>query len=307
VKYSGNKLPPLYVGSTSIKKLKSGYRGSVTSIKYGKIFEDEIKTNPHLFEYEVLSEHETRGLALEAELNKQTELDVVNSDDYFNESLASVDGMFGRDVKGEANPMYGKTHSESAKKEMSEKRGHNKRYNLTKAHKEIVSKTHKGKEVSEYTRSLISKNRKGKNSGVDNPMYGKKQTEETKDKISKARTGQKMNEETKDKISKARTGQKMNEETKDKISKSSMGRIVSKETRDKLSKAAKGKVLSDITRMRISKSNMGKKMSAEAINNYKKSRIGMKYKSSKCPHCGKVGGGGNMLRYHFDNCKLKVD
>jgi hypothetical protein len=22
-----------------------------------------------------------------------------------------------------------------------------------------------------------------------------------------------------------------------------------------------------------------------------------------CPHCGKVGKGGNMLRYHFDNCK----
>lgn len=24
-----------------------------------------------------------------------------------------------------------------------------------------------------------------------------------------------------------------------------------------------------------------------------------------CPHCGKQGGGGNMPRYHFDNCKAK--
>lgn len=24
-----------------------------------------------------------------------------------------------------------------------------------------------------------------------------------------------------------------------------------------------------------------------------------------CPHCGKVGAGGNMGRYHFDNCKNK--
>lgn len=25
-------------------------------------------------------------------------------------------------------------------------------------------------------------------------------------------------------------------------------------------------------------------------------------KKHKCPHCGKVGGGGNMKRYHFENC-----
>jgi hypothetical protein len=24
-----------------------------------------------------------------------------------------------------------------------------------------------------------------------------------------------------------------------------------------------------------------------------------------CPHCGTIGAGGNMLRYHFDNCKHK--
>lgn len=24
-----------------------------------------------------------------------------------------------------------------------------------------------------------------------------------------------------------------------------------------------------------------------------------------CPYCGFVGAGGNMTRYHFDNCKLK--
>lgn len=25
----------------------------------------------------------------------------------------------------------------------------------------------------------------------------------------------------------------------------------------------------------------------------------------ECPHCAKSGGGGNMRRYHFDNCKVK--
>ena len=27
----------------------------------------------------------------------------------------------------------------------------------------------------------------------------------------------------------------------------------------------------------------------------------------KCPHCDKIGGQGNMKRYHFDNCKNKKD
>jgi group I intron endonuclease len=26
----------------------------------------------------------------------------------------------------------------------------------------------------------------------------------------------------------------------------------------------------------------------------------------ECPHCAKTGGGGNMRRYHFDNCKVKT-
>ena len=288
IKYSGEKLPPLYIGSTSMENLKNGYRGSVTSIKYGEIFKEELKNNPHLFEYEVLSEHETRASALEVELTKQIEFGVVESSDYFNEALASVNGMFGRDVSGDSNPMYGKAHSEESKKKMSIKRGNKKRYDVTETHREIISKAHKGKKVSENTKSLISENRKGKNCGNDNHMYGKHHTEETIKKLSEARLGKKASDETRKKISEA-----------------GMGRIVTKVTRDKLSKAMTGKKISEETKKKISESNTGKKMSEDAINNYKKSRIGMKYKESECPHCGKVGGGGNMTRYHFDNCKLK--
>lgn len=32
---------------------------------------------------------------------------------------------------------------------------------------------------------------------------------------------------------------------------------------------------------------------------------GKKYEDVICPHCSKKGSGGNMKRYHFDNCKLK--
>ncbi len=34
---------------------------------------------------------------------------------------------------------------------------------------------------------------------------------------------------------------------------------------------------------------------------------GIKMKERVCPHCGKRGRGGNMTRYHFDNCSLKVE
>jgi hypothetical protein len=35
------------------------------------------------------------------------------------------------------------------------------------------------------------------------------------------------------------------------------------------------------------------------------SRKGLSHKKITCPHCGKVGGNTNMVRYHFNNCKNK--
>lgn len=33
---------------------------------------------------------------------------------------------------------------------------------------------------------------------------------------------------------------------------------------------------------------------------------GLTYEKHECPHCGKIGGGGNMIRYHYDNCKQRT-
>lgn len=41
-------------------------------------------------------------------------------------------------------------------------------------------------------------------------------------------------------------------------------------------------------------------LSTGRLNNEVKS--GYNYEVVQCPHCGKEGGGGNMKRYHFDNC-----
>jgi hypothetical protein len=293
VKYNGEKLPPYYVGSTNLKKLKNGYRGSVISKKYKKIFKEELKENPHLFDYEILSEHKTRKEALNFELDKQIDLDVVKSDEYFNESLASVDGMFGRDVSGELNPMYGKTHTDETRKKQSKKRGNKKRYVVTDEHRKIFSKTHKNKIVSKETRLKISEAKKGQNIGELNPMFGKTHTDEVKLKISKANKGYVPSEETRLKISKANKGYVPSEETRLKISKSLKGR-----------KRAK---FSEEWKKKISEANKGRKMSKESKDKLIATKTGMKYKESVCPHCNKIGRGGNMKRYHFENCKLNLD
>lgn len=291
--YRGTKLPPYYIGSTSFNKIENGYCGSVTSKKYKEIFNSERIENFNLFDVIVLLKYDTRIEALEMELHLQKEFDVVKSNSFFNESYASINGMFGRDVSGSNNPMYGKKQSESAKKIMSEKRGNEKRYEQTEEHRKISSHTHKGKFVSDETRSKISKAKKGKYVGVNNPQYGKKHSDETKQKISVANKGKVVSEETREKLSKA-----------------NKGRIVSEEEKLKVSKAKKGKKRGKFSlkwRQNISKANKGKKMSVEAKEKLIKSKTGMKYRESTCPHCEKTGGGGNMLRYHFDNCKFKLN
>lgn len=108
--YSGNKLPPFYMGSTKTVNIFKGYRGSISSKKYKKIFNEELSTKPDLFSVEILFTFDDRVAALSRELELQKENDVVNSKWFFNESLASPNGYFGRDVSGENNPAFGKRY-----------------------------------------------------------------------------------------------------------------------------------------------------------------------------------------------------
>jgi len=120
--YSGNKLPKYYIGSTNKLKIDSGkYFGSVTSIRYGKIFKHELKNNKELFDVKILSYHETRKEALEEELRLQKENNVVKSNKYFNESYASIDGCFGRNVIGVNNPMFNRKNEVIAINEKGDK------------------------------------------------------------------------------------------------------------------------------------------------------------------------------------------
>ncbi len=99
-----------------------------------------------------------------------------------------------------------------------------------------------------------------------------------------------------------------------KISRSLKGREFTEEWKAKLKVAKQGKnhpnygkKRSDETKRKSSESNRGQTRSAEA-------RVKMSAKAKErcstpliCPHCGKEGFGGNIYRYHFNNCKFKTE
>lgn len=207
-KYSGNLLPPYYIGSTTLEKALSGkYFGSIRSKKYRDIFKQELTNNIDLFSIKILSYHETRKEALANELVIQKENNVVHSTEYFNESYASVNGFFGRKVTGVDSPAYGKTNKSNTGRKLTEKHKQNiSKGNMGKLHsnktKNKISESHKGMTYSDETKQKLSdmakelrKNGKGNPPpppmfGPDNPMYGRELSVETKKKISDSLLGQ---------------------------------------------------------------------------------------------------------------------
>jgi ribosomal protein S27AE len=93
------------------------------------------------------------------------------------------------------------------------------------------------------------------------------------------------------------------------------GAVASEETRKKQSLAKLGKKrlpFTEETKAKLSESkrgdrnpHYGKITSDEVKQKISDSLKGIKKKEHTCPHCGKVGGGGSMMRHHFDNCKYK--
>ena len=153
--YSGNKLPPFYIGSTTVEKINNGYHGSVSSRRWKSIYESELKNNnPQLFITEIIETFDDRQKSLEAELSLQIQNNVMKSDMFFNESMAAPSGFFGRNVMGENNPRYGCQMSQETKNKIS-----------------------------------MTKKLNGSQLGENNPFFGKRHAEETKSKISANKSG----------------------------------------------------------------------------------------------------------------------
>ena len=91
--YLGDKLPPFYIGSTSTDKIKKGYHGSVTSVKYKHIWDNELKTNNHLFKTFVIPTPPilSQKHKLQLESLWQKAFDVVRSEDFINKCIATQD------------------------------------------------------------------------------------------------------------------------------------------------------------------------------------------------------------------------
>lgn len=157
-------------------------------------------------------------------------------------------------MRGENHPLYGIGH--------------------TKKSKEKMSKSRKGKKLSEEHKKKLSQAFSGEN----NPMYGKKHPEEIRKKISEATMGRGK-------------GIPKSEEHKRKIGKGNKGKIISEEAREKMSKAHKGKTLSEEHKKNISKTlnelkpNLGKKLSEEHKKKLSESRKG-KYCGKDNPNYG---------------------
>ena len=117
--------------------------------------------------------------------------------------------------------------------------------------------------------------------------------------------------ETKNKMSKSRIGKKASIETKNKMSKSKLGNINSKETKLKKRDSKLGKLnpMYDVHRFGTKAPNYGNTHTEETKIKMSGPRGKQKSpaKIKLCPHCGKLGKGPSMVKYHFDNCILNAD
>lgn len=131
----------------------------------------------------------------------------------------------------------------------------------------------------------------GTGGGIENMktrFSGKTHTQESKDKISAAGKGRKDSKETIEKRRKSLTGKKRSQESKNKMREAQKGKKRSQESIDK---------------QKITMT--GQKKTEEHRKNISIARRGCKMKTSECPHCKKIGSVSNMIRWHFDNCKMK--
>jgi hypothetical protein len=184
ISYLGNKLPPFYIGSTSVKKVHNGYMGTICSKQYRKLWKEELFHNRHLFKIKILSFHDTRESALFKEEFLQRKLNVVQSTLYVNMAIANKHFVNFR------SPMKGLKHTKETKKKISD-RAKNRKYSIET--REKMSRTRKGVKLKlprslEYrTKSSISHKKLYEN-GYINPRLGTKHTDETKDILSEKKS-----------------------------------------------------------------------------------------------------------------------
>lgn len=171
--YSGNKMPPFYIGSTLESRIHKGYNGSVESKKYKAIWRQERRDNPHLFNTRILQQFNTDLEALAREEFLHRFFDVPNNPMFINQSRAN--GKFGgsginhsqfgtkpskdtskkrsQSLKGNKNAL-GAKRSDSFRKQVSEKLkgrpSHRKGKHLSDEHKNNIKTSSIGRKRGPY-------------------------------------------------------------------------------------------------------------------------------------------------------------
>ncbi len=146
--YTGTKLPPFYIGSSTTVKVLGGYHGSILSKEFRVRWKAEIVACPDKFRTFVIAVFNDRRSALEYENLLQRKYNVVKSPLFVNKAFAAVNGFFGMNVSGERNPMYGKKRPDISDRNRSINAGMAARVSATRI-------------------------RNGTAAGSKNPMYGK--------------------------------------------------------------------------------------------------------------------------------------
>lgn len=179
--YSGTKLPPLYIGSSSVSRVRNGYHGSVTSKIYKTTWKEELKENPHLFKTVILKTYYSRLNCVFREYLLQKEHNVVSSHLFINMGFANkkFNNPYPRSQTtkdkisaskkhtfaakwAETNEPFGQVHVTDPRvlsgELVSINRGRSPVKPRSKETREKLSKIHKGKSVSIQTRIKISEN-----------------------------------------------------------------------------------------------------------------------------------------------------
>lgn len=146
--YSGKLLPMFYIGSSSVKKVKNGYHGSVKSKKYEKIWKQELKENSNLFTTNIISQHKVRSQAIDKEYKLQKQLKVATSPMYINECYASK--LFGQRNLGKNNGFYGKKHTENTLSKMRKPKSEETKLKMRKPKSQEHKNNMKGSVAWQY-------------------------------------------------------------------------------------------------------------------------------------------------------------
>lgn len=165
--YTGNKLPPFYIGSSSVEKVNNGYHGSVCSKQFKDVWKSELKTNPDLFKTKIISTHIDRKEATLQERKFQKKVNAVRNPLYINQSFAAYDSFTDRDQTGKNNPMYGSSRKGSAnpffgQKHTEETLAKMRGRKCTEENKQLYSKLKKGIADTDETKKKKSDSKKGK-------------------------------------------------------------------------------------------------------------------------------------------------